>query len=62
MARFSCVPTPDGLWTVRDDLNEVPAALGGKELIGMSKFRAETAPDVLERIEKSKVNAQSPRN
>jgi hypothetical protein len=62
MSRFTCVPTPDGLWTVWDDLNEVPATLGGKQLIGMPKFRAETARDVLERIEKSKVHAQSPRN
>ena len=51
MPRFTCVAEPSGKWMVWDEQKEVPATLGGKPLIGMPKFRAEIACDVLEKID-----------
>jgi hypothetical protein len=51
MTRFTCVAEPCNKWTVWDGLNQTPAALGGKPLVGMPLPRAETVRDVLERID-----------
>lgn len=59
MARFKCVSVGNGLWTVWDDLKEVAATLGGKELTGMPLHQAQTTRDILERIETSRLTGHS---
>lgn len=58
MARFKCISTPDGSWTVWDEETKSPATLGSKELVGLKPIRAETVRNVLERIEDGKVNGR----
>jgi hypothetical protein len=51
MQRFTCVAVPIGKWMVCDSQANEPATLGGKPLVDMSTQRAETARDILERIQ-----------
>jgi hypothetical protein len=51
MPRFTCVAEPYGNWMVWDETKKGPATLGGKPLVGLPKHRADTARNILERIE-----------
>lgn len=59
MPRYTCVEEPDDLWTVWDGTREEPATVDGRPLIGLTRQRAETARDILERIEVGKLAPRS---
>jgi hypothetical protein len=48
--RFECLAEPSGTWMVYDNLRNMPASLGGRELCGRQKQRAEAACAILTRI------------
>jgi hypothetical protein len=45
---------------VWDEQDETPATLGGKPLVGMNRYRAEMARNVLERIDATRLKPQRP--
>ncbi|MER8375532.1 hypothetical protein [Mesorhizobium sp. M1409] len=48
--RFECLQETSGSWMVWDYKSGAPARLGGAELQGQDKHRAEIARDILRRI------------
>lgn len=48
--RFECLQEAPGSWMVWDHTGGAPARLGGVELRGQDKHRAEIARDILRRI------------
>ncbi|WP_155256366.1 hypothetical protein [Mesorhizobium loti] len=48
--RFECVKDDSGDWMVWDHTSGAPAKLGGVELRGQDRHRAEIARDILRRI------------
>jgi hypothetical protein len=48
--RFECLQETPGSWMVWDHAGGAPARLGGVELRGQDKHRAEIARDILRRI------------
>jgi hypothetical protein len=48
--RFECLKEDSGSWMVWDHKGGAPAKLGGVELRGQDRHRAEIARDILRRI------------
>lgn len=61
-ARFECMQERDGTWTVWDHETHAPARLGGDELRGKAKERAEAARGILSRIFNNGMDVATIRN
>jgi len=59
--RFRCLQDPEGSWMVWDDKTSSPATLGGCVLRGRREGRARAACEILERIYRNRLDAQSDR-
>jgi len=57
--RFECLPDSGGTWMVWDNVTRAPAALGGCELRGRQKERAEVACGILTRIFTNRMEAKT---
>ena len=57
--RFECLQETSGSWMVWDHTGGAPARLGGVELRGQDKHRAEVARDILRRIFRTGRSAES---
>ncbi len=57
--RFECLPDSAGTWMVWDNVTRAPAALGGCELRGRQKHRAEVACGILTRIFSNRMDAKA---
>lgn len=57
--RFECLPDSDGTWMVWDNVTSAPATLGGCELRGRQKERAEVACGILTRIFANRMDAKA---
>lgn len=62
LPRFECLQEAGGTWMVWDHEQDAPATLGGYELRGRQKVRAESARDILTRIFNNRMDAQAVRN
>lgn len=54
--RFECLKDDSGSWMVWDHKGGAPARLGGVELRGQDRHRAEIARDILRRIFRTSPN------
>jgi hypothetical protein len=57
--RFECLPDTEGTWMVWDNETGAPATLGGCELRGRQKERAEVACGILTRIFTNRMDAKA---
>lgn len=59
LPRFQCLPESSGKWLVWDNETGQRASLGGCVIAGRSEMRAKTACEILTKIYRNRLDAQS---